>query len=71
MIPKGVVELLGTLSTYLISVVIVTNFLVVKIPMAYNAINGRTLLNAIGAISSTYYKVMKFPTNQGIGCKGR
>ncbi|XP_022867929.1 uncharacterized protein LOC111387585 [Olea europaea var. sylvestris] len=39
-IPEGTVEFSVTLGTYLATVVIVTNFLVVKTPMAYNAIYG-------------------------------
>ncbi|XP_022883798.1 uncharacterized protein LOC111400631 [Olea europaea var. sylvestris] len=37
------------------TVVVVTNFLVVKTSMAYNAIYGRPLLNAAGAVPSTYH----------------
>ncbi|XP_022883099.1 uncharacterized protein LOC111399839 [Olea europaea var. sylvestris] len=40
MISEGTVELPITLGTYPVTVVIVTNFLVVKTPMAYNAIYG-------------------------------
>ncbi|XP_022849947.1 uncharacterized protein LOC111372035 [Olea europaea var. sylvestris] len=35
--------------------------------MAYNAIYGRPLLNAAGAVPSTYQQIMKFPTSRGIG----
>ncbi|KAL2484688.1 Uncharacterized protein Adt_29444 [Abeliophyllum distichum] len=42
-----------------------TNFLVVKTPMAYNAIYGRPLLNA--AKASTYHHSMKFPPSRGVG----
>ncbi|XP_022874237.1 uncharacterized protein LOC111393068 [Olea europaea var. sylvestris] len=66
-IPEGVVELPVTLGTYPATVVIVTNFLVVKTPMAYNAIYGRPLLNAVGAVPSTYHQIMKFPTSKGVG----
>ncbi|XP_022883333.1 uncharacterized protein LOC111400126 [Olea europaea var. sylvestris] len=65
---EGTMELPVTLSTYPTAVVIVTSFLIVKTPMAYNAIYGRPLLNADGAIPSTYHQVMKFPTSWGIGC---
>ncbi|XP_022883252.1 uncharacterized protein LOC111400002 [Olea europaea var. sylvestris] len=66
-IPEGTVELSVTLGMYSATVVIVTNFLVVKTPMAYNAIYGRPLLNAVGAVPSTYHQVMKFPTSRGNG----
>ncbi|XP_022891754.1 uncharacterized protein LOC111406594 [Olea europaea var. sylvestris] len=36
--------------------------------MAYNAIYGQPLLNAVGAIRYTYHQVMKFPTSRGVGC---
>lgn len=68
MIPEGIVELPITLGTYLTIVVIFMSFLVVKTPMAYNAIYGQPLLNAAGAVPSTYHQVMKFPTNRGVGC---
>ncbi|XP_022888976.1 uncharacterized protein LOC111404395 [Olea europaea var. sylvestris] len=66
-IQEGVVELPVTLGTYLASVVILVNFLVVKTPMVYNAIYGRPLLNAFGAIPSTYHQALKFPTSRGVG----
>ncbi|KAL2533610.1 Uncharacterized protein Adt_06961 [Abeliophyllum distichum] len=53
--PEGTIELPVTLGTYLASITIVTKFLVVKTPMAYNAIYGRPLLNAAGAVVSTYH----------------
>lgn len=49
-IPEGTVELPITLGTYLTIVVILTSFLVVKTPIAYNAIYGQPLLNAAGAV---------------------
>ncbi|XP_022854805.1 uncharacterized protein LOC111376108 [Olea europaea var. sylvestris] len=67
-ISKGTVELPVTQGTYLATVVIVTNFLVIKTPIAYNAIYGWPLLNAAGAVPSTYHQVMKFPTSRGVGC---
>ncbi|XP_022897676.1 uncharacterized protein LOC111411368 [Olea europaea var. sylvestris] len=66
-IPEGTVELSVTLGTYPATVVIVTNFLVVKTPMAYNAIYNRPFLNAAGVVPSTYHQIMKFPTSKGIG----
>ncbi|KAL2531484.1 RNase H domain-containing protein [Abeliophyllum distichum] len=67
-IPEGTIELPVTLGTYPASVVIMTNFLLVKAPMAYNTIYGRTLLNAARAVVSTYHQVMKYPTSRGVGC---
>ncbi|KAK3012465.1 hypothetical protein RJ639_007976 [Escallonia herrerae] len=43
------------------------DFVVVKVPSAYNAILGRPALNQLQAIVSTYHLKMKFPTEHGIG----
>ncbi|KAL2480598.1 Ribonuclease H [Abeliophyllum distichum] len=67
-IPEGTIELSVTLGTYSASMVIMTSFLLVKVPMAYNAIYGRPLLNAAKAVVSTYHQVIKFSTSQGVGC---
>ncbi|KAJ3686609.1 hypothetical protein LUZ61_015773 [Rhynchospora tenuis] len=42
-------------------------FIVVDTPSAYNAILGRTALNAIEAIASTAHLMIKFPTPHGVG----
>ncbi|KAL2470319.1 Uncharacterized protein Adt_38455 [Abeliophyllum distichum] len=67
-IPEGTIELPVTLDTYPASVIIMTSFILVKAPMAYNAIYGRPLLNAARAVVSTHHQVMKFPTSRGVGC---
>ncbi|KAK3032309.1 hypothetical protein RJ639_036266 [Escallonia herrerae] len=43
------------------------DFVVVKVPSAYNAILGRLALNQLQAVVSTYHLKMKFPTEHGIG----
>ncbi|KAK3026486.1 hypothetical protein RJ639_041783 [Escallonia herrerae] len=43
------------------------DFVVVRVPSAYNAILGRTSLNQLKAVVSTYHMKMKFPTEHGIG----
>ncbi|KAK3010861.1 hypothetical protein RJ639_012967 [Escallonia herrerae] len=43
------------------------DFVVVKVPSAYNAILGRPALNQLQAVVSTYHLKMKFPTEHGIG----
>ncbi|KAK3021961.1 hypothetical protein RJ639_045656 [Escallonia herrerae] len=43
------------------------DFVVVKVPSAYNAILGRPSLNRLQAVVSTYHLKMKFPTKHGIG----
>ncbi|KAL2462034.1 Beta-porphyranase [Abeliophyllum distichum] len=61
-------ELPVTLGTYPTSITLMTNFLVVKTPMAYNAIYGIPLLNVARAVVSTYHQSMKFPTSRGVRC---
>ncbi|KAL2542718.1 Uncharacterized protein Adt_03696 [Abeliophyllum distichum] len=58
-IPEGTIELPVTLGTYPASMVIITRFLLVKAPMAYNVVYGRPLLNAARAVVSTYHQVLK------------
>ncbi|KAK3033199.1 hypothetical protein RJ639_036991 [Escallonia herrerae] len=43
------------------------DFVVVKVPSAYNSILGRPALNQLQAVVSTYHLKMKFPTEHGIG----
>ncbi|KAK3013274.1 hypothetical protein RJ639_009595 [Escallonia herrerae] len=43
------------------------DFVVVKVPSAYNAILGRPALNQLQAVVSTYHLKMKFSTEHGIG----
>ncbi|KAK3005471.1 hypothetical protein RJ639_016337 [Escallonia herrerae] len=43
------------------------DFMVVKVPSAYNAILGRPALNQLQAVVSTYHLKMKFPMGHGIG----
>ncbi|KAK3042622.1 hypothetical protein RJ639_000874 [Escallonia herrerae] len=43
------------------------DFVVVRVPSAYNAILGRTTLNQLRAVVSTYHMKMKFPTENGVG----
>ncbi|KAK3031544.1 hypothetical protein RJ639_035457 [Escallonia herrerae] len=43
------------------------DFLVVKVPSAYNAILGQPELNQLQAVVSTYHLKMKFPTENEIG----
>jgi hypothetical protein len=43
------------------------DFLVVDRPSTYNAIIGRQALNKLIATTSSYYLMMKFPTEEGVG----
>ncbi|XP_065036644.1 uncharacterized protein LOC135672120 [Musa acuminata AAA Group] len=63
----GAVTLPLTLGVFPKTKTVMTSFLVVDLPTAYNAILGRPTLNKIRAIVSTYYQTLKFPTHNGVG----
>uniref|UniRef100_A0A804JHV5 Flavin-containing monooxygenase n=1 Tax=Musa acuminata subsp. malaccensis TaxID=214687 RepID=A0A804JHV5_MUSAM len=65
--PLGTVTLPLTLGVPPKSKTTMTNFLVIDLPAAYNAILGRPTLNKIRAVVSTYYQTVKFPTLAGTG----
>ncbi|XP_022846201.1 uncharacterized protein LOC111368940 [Olea europaea var. sylvestris] len=65
--PEGIIGLPLTLGAEGKQVTQITTFEVVRMPMAYNAILGRPMLNKIRAIVSTFHLAMKFPTPNGIG----
>ncbi|XP_064941695.1 uncharacterized protein LOC135595106 [Musa acuminata AAA Group] len=65
--PLGAVTLPLTLGTPSRSKTVMTTFLVVDLPTAYNAILGRPTLNKVRAVVSTYYQTIKFPTRAGVG----
>ncbi|XP_052177663.1 uncharacterized protein LOC127791727 [Diospyros lotus] len=46
---------------------VMLDILVADVPSAYNMILGRSGLNALRAIPSTYHMMMKFPTDRGTG----
>nr|XP_009413942.1 PREDICTED: uncharacterized protein LOC103995141 [Musa acuminata subsp. malaccensis] len=46
---------------------IMTTFMVVNLPSAYNVIQGRPTLNKLKVVVSTYHRAIKFPTPMGIG----
>ncbi|XP_065050275.1 uncharacterized protein LOC135680323 [Musa acuminata AAA Group] len=64
--PLGAVTLPLTLGTPPKSKTVMTTFLVVDLPTAYNAILGRPTLNKVRAVVSTYYQTIKFPTSAGV-----
>ncbi|KAK3023124.1 hypothetical protein RJ639_042713 [Escallonia herrerae] len=43
------------------------DFLIVKVKSSYNGILGRTGLNRLQDVASTYHLLMKFPTPRGVG----
>ncbi|XP_075640468.1 uncharacterized protein LOC142612234 [Castanea sativa] len=65
--PLGVVTLSVTVGDYPQQITKDVVFLVVDCSSAYNAILGRTTLNAWKAITSTYHLMIKFPTEYGVG----
>ncbi|XP_041004108.1 uncharacterized protein LOC121249463 [Juglans microcarpa x Juglans regia] len=46
---------------------LMVDFLVVKAPSSYNAILGRSSLNQMKAVTSTYHLKVKSPTPSGVG----
>ncbi|XP_065049759.1 uncharacterized protein LOC135679706 [Musa acuminata AAA Group] len=65
--PLGAVTLPLTLGTLPRTKTVMSTFLVVDLPIAYNAILGRPSLNKIRALVSTYHQTVKFPTHAGTG----
>uniref|UniRef100_A0A804K7V3 Peptidase A2 domain-containing protein n=1 Tax=Musa acuminata subsp. malaccensis TaxID=214687 RepID=A0A804K7V3_MUSAM len=65
--PLGAITLPLTLGAPSRSKTVMTTFLVIDLPAAYNAILGRLTLNKIRAVVSTYYQTVKFPTHAGTG----
>ncbi|XP_064937297.1 uncharacterized protein LOC135588878 [Musa acuminata AAA Group] len=65
--PLGAITLPLTLGIPPRSKTVMTTFLVVDLPTAYNAILGRPTLNKVRAVVSTYYQTIKFPTHAGVG----
>ncbi|XP_065026149.1 uncharacterized protein LOC135650594 [Musa acuminata AAA Group] len=65
--PLGAITLPLTLGVPPRSKTVMTTFLVVDLPTAYNAILGRPTLNKVRVVVSTYYQTIKFPTHAGVG----
>nr|XP_009409681.1 PREDICTED: uncharacterized protein LOC103991866 [Musa acuminata subsp. malaccensis] len=64
--PLGAITLPLTLGTPPRLKTVMTTFLVVDLPTAYNAILGRSTLNKVRAVVSIYYQTIKFPTHAGV-----
>ncbi|KAK3027620.1 hypothetical protein RJ639_042373 [Escallonia herrerae] len=64
---EGIIALPDAIGTALAQANFILDFVVVKVPSAYNAILGRPALNQLQAVVSTYHLKMKFPTKHGIG----
>nr|XP_009407021.1 PREDICTED: uncharacterized protein LOC103989797 [Musa acuminata subsp. malaccensis] len=65
--PLGAVTLPITLGVPPRSKTVMSTFLVVDLPTAYNAILGRPTLNKIRAVVSTYHQTVKFSTHAEAG----
>ncbi|KAM2115785.1 hypothetical protein ACFX1R_009547 [Malus domestica] len=65
--PLGSIHLPFTIGTCPYIATITINFLVVDFPMAYNVIFGRTCINDLKTMVSTYMLLMKFLTPYGNG----
>ncbi|XP_065049834.1 uncharacterized protein LOC135679779 [Musa acuminata AAA Group] len=65
--PLGSVTLPLTLGTPPKTKTVMSTFLIVDLPTAYNAILGRPSLNKSRALVSTYHQTVKFPTHAGTG----
>ncbi|KAK3042208.1 hypothetical protein RJ639_001328 [Escallonia herrerae] len=64
---EGIIALPVAIGTPPAQANFILDFVVVKVPSAYNAILGRPALNQLQAVVSTYHLKMKFPTEHGIG----
>ncbi|KAK3018404.1 LOW QUALITY PROTEIN: hypothetical protein RJ639_004703 [Escallonia herrerae] len=64
---EGIIALPVAIGTPPAQANFIFDFVVVKVPSAYNAILGRPSLNQLQAVVSTYHLKMKFPTKHGIG----
>uniref|UniRef100_A0A2N9FJJ2 Uncharacterized protein n=1 Tax=Fagus sylvatica TaxID=28930 RepID=A0A2N9FJJ2_FAGSY len=65
--PLGIISLQIIAGTYPKQATKKVEFLVVDCPSAYNVIIGRPTLNRLGAVTSTYHLLVRFPTENGIG----
>ncbi|XP_052185191.1 uncharacterized protein LOC127796828 [Diospyros lotus] len=63
----GMFQLLLTLGKGSRFAQVMLDILVAEVPSAYNMILGRSGLNALRAVPSTYHMVLKFPTAVGVG----
>ena len=64
---EGIIQLPMTMGQEPCEVTQMLNFLVIKVATSYNAILGRTRINAFKAVASTYHLKIKFPAKNGIG----
>ncbi|PON56453.1 hypothetical protein PanWU01x14_181460 [Parasponia andersonii] len=65
--PRGMTELMAKIGTYPRVSTIMTQFLVVDCPSAFNAVLGRLILRELRAVTSIYHLAMKFSTQHRVG----
>src|SRR3954465_6329466 len=63
----GILTLPMTLGEWPRTATEMIDFVVMDLPSAYNGILGRTLLSAMGIVTSVRHQLIKFPTPHGIG----
>ena len=66
-IPMGVITLLVTVRECPRESCVMTDFLVIDQPSAFNTVLDRPSLRTLKAITSIYHLLMKFPTPNGVG----
>ena len=66
-LPLGAITFSVTVGDYSQQIIQDVTFLVVDCSSAYNGIIGRPTLNSWKAATSTYYLMIKFPTEYGVG----
>ncbi|KAK3040370.1 hypothetical protein RJ639_026775 [Escallonia herrerae] len=64
---EGIIALPVTVGAPPTQAKLMLDFVVVRVPSAYNAILGRITLNQLKAVVSTYHMKIKFPMENGVG----
>ena len=67
MVPKGTIKLAITLGVHHRVSAVVTKFLAIECPSAFNGVIGKPLLKSLKVVTSIHYLIMKFPIAAGIG----
>ena len=65
--PKGVISLPMTVGDYPKQSYVMTDFLVIDQPSAFNPVLGRLSLRALKTITSIYHLLMELPTPNSVG----